>query len=570
MKLELSDDAQQALAADGSVLILGGPGSGKTTLSLLKAQGLIPDLKPGQEILFLSFSRAAVHQVVVRCGDVLTRTERQSVAVRTYHAFCMEILRTHGRLLSCKPARILYPRQERLQKASFEGEDWAVELQRLADEHGTYAFDQFAISCAALLQRVDSVRRLVANRYPVIIVDEFQDTNNAQWAVVRQLAEGSQLITLADPDQRIFEYDKTVDSARLDQLRAFLSPAEFDLGAQNHRSGDAGILGFADALLHNRPLPTTADVTIHQNIYPNALDATVHARVAWLLGELHKRGTDRSSVAVLCRTNALVSHVSQVLGTEHKLLGTTYGPISHDVAWDVELAAAAAAVVASMLEWAPDQPAASVASTLESIADFYDLKNADKPSDSARKTAASYRAAAVKVSAGEAPRIDAAKHLVTAVKNFTLSGVPAVDWKQAQAILAAQKKLAELHDNSRLVRLFGARDTIGRALSERWATSGSYGAARELVRRALDQGQLLTANTDHRGVVLMNMHKSKGKEFDGVLLVEGTYGSKFFDTREPTPYFRSRRLLRVAITRARHKVVLVRPRGSLPLTGSYE
>lgn len=47
------------LAAAGHLLVTGGPGSGKTTIALLKAQKRIPNLKPGQEILFLSFSRAA-------------------------------------------------------------------------------------------------------------------------------------------------------------------------------------------------------------------------------------------------------------------------------------------------------------------------------------------------------------------------------------------------------------------------------------------------------------------------------------------------------------------------------
>src|SRR5450755_591039 len=193
MTFDLSDEAQRALDAEQSVLILGGPGSGKTTLSLLKAQRLVPDLKPGQEILFLSFSRAAVHQVVVRCSGVLRAVERRCISVKTYHAFCMEILRTHGRLLTAHQPRILYPRQERLMRSAFGGDDWSVERQRLADEDGIYAFDQFAISSADLLWRAASVRSLLADRYPVIILDEFQDTNDAQWAVVQQLAEGSQL-----------------------------------------------------------------------------------------------------------------------------------------------------------------------------------------------------------------------------------------------------------------------------------------------------------------------------------------------------------------------------------------
>lgn len=62
----------------------GGPGSGKTTIALLKAQKRIPDLKPGQEILFLSFSRAAVRQVLIgrRAADM----RRKAVALPPSHS----------------------------------------------------------------------------------------------------------------------------------------------------------------------------------------------------------------------------------------------------------------------------------------------------------------------------------------------------------------------------------------------------------------------------------------------------------------------------------------------------
>ena len=62
----------------------------------------------------------------------------------------------------------------------------------------------------------------------------------------------------------------------------------------------------------------------------------------------------------------------------------------------------------------------------------------------------------------------------------------------------------------------------------------------------------------------MTMHKSKGKEFDGVVLVEGQFRGPFFDSREKWPNPASRRLLRVGITRARHRVAIVRPNGALP------
>src|SRR3546814_4749 len=187
-----------------TTLFRSGPGSGKTTIALFKAQGRFATLKPGQEVLFLSFSRAAIRQVLLRCKEILTPSQRRAAVVHTYHAFCMEMLEAHGRLLHGRPVRFLYPGEERLQKSAFDG-DWSVERQRQAAEMGLYCFDLFAAGTADLLEGCAALRGLVADRFPMIIVDEFQDTDDNQWRIVRALSAVTDVFCLADPEQRIFD-----------------------------------------------------------------------------------------------------------------------------------------------------------------------------------------------------------------------------------------------------------------------------------------------------------------------------------------------------------------------------
>lgn len=562
MEVQLSEIAQGALDHDCPVLVLGGPGSGKTTLSLLKAQAILPALQPGQEILFLSFSRAAVREVEIRCRDILRSDERRQIAVRTYHAFAMDILRAHGRLLTGRAPRVVYPGDENLAKAAFEG-DWGAEAERLAREEGRYAFGQFAAAAARLVAGSASIASLLANKYPVVILDEFQDTDDAQWALVKALSARSKTVFMADPDQRIFDYDARVDPERLNHLRTHLSPAEFDLSGENHRSPDAGILQYANAVLTNRPLPDTKDV-IMRSYWANAFDGAVHAGVVWMLGSLRKAGIAHPSVVVLARTNSLVGKLSTILGQEHSFNGKTVRPVEHDVLWDADLTAAAALVVASILEWPSRSKDDALGQTFDRIADYFDAKNAASASNTARQSSERYRTAADRARRGEGQRLASSKALAASYDNgLTLQGDLARDWLQARDLLDARNDLSDLLANAKFVRLFRATDEIGSRLASAWDLRGSYGRAIDLVRRALEAGRLQADQRDPRGCVLMTIHKAKGKEFDGVLLVEGQYQGSFFrDTDTEAQRAAARRLLRVGITRARHQVAIIRPQGA--------
>jgi DNA helicase-2/ATP-dependent DNA helicase PcrA len=134
-----------------------------------------------------------------------------------------------------------------------------------------------------------AVRALYSDTYPVIIVDEFQDTNNDQWRAVRALSGTSTVICLADPDQRIFDYMEGVDETRIAQMIEQLRPSFFDLSKDNHRSPSSGLLDYANAVLHNDSSQAVPDsiVTVHYQA-PVTCEVKVHEAVVVLRGHLEK------------------------------------------------------------------------------------------------------------------------------------------------------------------------------------------------------------------------------------------------------------------------------------------
>lgn len=141
------------------------------------------------------------------------------------------------------PARNLTDEQKDAKKAAE-----AAERTCLAAVHGRICFDLYAPYVGDILHGSERIRQLVAAMYPVVILDEFQDTNEGQWRVVQALGDVCRLIALADPEQRIYGW-LGADPARLDHFRRGFRPTEVDLSTDNHRSAGTEIALFGNDLL---------------------------------------------------------------------------------------------------------------------------------------------------------------------------------------------------------------------------------------------------------------------------------------------------------------------------------
>lgn len=267
--VNLTEVQKNILRTDGHQLVTGGPGSGKTTVSILKAAKFAREqLRPSQRILFLSFARATVSRVLEAIDEEsqISREEKQRIEVDTYHSFFWRILKTHGYLVGF-PRRmsILTPPNEAIALSAVrsgykaaskltdaEKEEKRVreiaERLRLAEQEGQVCFDLFADRTATLLHGGDKIRKLVSTMYPFVILDEFQDTSADQWRVVQAIGMNSALIALADPEQRIFDFIGA-DPERLDHFKAVFNPTVHDLAGDNHRSKGTEIAMFGNDLL---------------------------------------------------------------------------------------------------------------------------------------------------------------------------------------------------------------------------------------------------------------------------------------------------------------------------------
>ena len=155
-------ERQRLLDCGGHALVIGGPGSGKTTIALMKALVRIKaGMLPGQSVLFLSFSRAAVARIAQASRLQLRKKDRALLNVQTFHSFFWDLLTTHAYLLGApQRIRILMPQDERVLNGGIREEkqpqEWALwirERERLFLSEGRIAFDLFAPK-AALLGRV--------------------------------------------------------------------------------------------------------------------------------------------------------------------------------------------------------------------------------------------------------------------------------------------------------------------------------------------------------------------------------------------------------------------------------
>lgn len=566
------DPRESILACQGHALVIGGPGSGKTTLALRKALARVhAGLVPGQTVLFLSFSRAAVTRVLDAAKLVVPKEELALLSVQTFHSFFWEILKTHAYLLGA-PRRlsILLPQDEKALSGGADEDDegwaeWRGERNRLFWEEGRTAFDLFALHASELLGKSLHVLGNIALSYPLIIVDEAQDTGDKAWQCIEWLAPHTQVVCLADLEQQIFDFLPGVGPERIKAIRAALDPLNVDLGNDNHRSPDTEILAFANDILTTKPrgAPYKGVTAISYGIGENAPNWNHLLRRA--LSELHRalradgKGTAKS-VVILTMGKGGALKISNALNA----LGANVGKIvRHKLLFDEAEALLTARFAAFLLEpKRTDDAELDVATGMELLA------AAKRATGTGKVAVDKLLEQALKIRAGKALTINIAnalREVIGRIREEGFSGDPAADWLFVKHALrqTGQAELMRAASQLDFLVAFQRGHRISAGLAAEWLRDGAYVRARQALDIALAQEQILDGIEEPPGLQVMNIHKAKGKQFDGVILVRELRHtadkpeSSFVWRGDDPPYPKSRRLFRVGATRAcRHLLIL--------------
>ena len=376
----LNPRQREAVVHAGSpLLIVAGAGSGKTSVLTKRIAWLLAErgVHPG-EIMSITFTNKAAAEMKERV-DALVGRRGNAMWVSTFHSMCVRILRREAQHLGVRSAFSVYdaddtrrlvglvtrdleldpkkfaPRAVAAQISNLKNEllgpDDAAERatntyeRKVAEVYGVYQarlrtanafdFDDLIMETVALLQRLPAVAEYYRRRFRHILVDEYQDTNPAQYVLVRELVapatpndDPAELCVVGDSDQSIYAF-RGANIRNIIEFEKDFPDARTIMLEQNYRSTQL-ILSAANAVISKnsgrRDKRLWSDQGDGEKVVGYVAD-NEHDEAAFVAGEidrLHDQGARYSEVAVFYRTNSqsrVFEDVFLRVGLPYKVVG---------------------------------------------------------------------------------------------------------------------------------------------------------------------------------------------------------------------------------------------------------
>jgi DNA helicase II / ATP-dependent DNA helicase PcrA len=346
--------------AGSPLLIVAGAGSGKTRVLTHRIGWLLAErhVHPG-EIMSITFTNKAAAEMKERV-DALVGRRSMAMWVSTFHSMCVRILRREAKHLGMRSQFSVYDADDTRRlvglvardleldpkkfaarglaaqisnlKNELLGPDDAVERatnefeRKVAEVYGLYQarlrsanafdFDDLIMETVALLQRLPAVAEYYRRRFRHVLVDEYQDTNHAQYVLVRELvapayagAEPGELCVVGDADQSIYAF-RGASIRNITEFERDFPNARTVLLEQNYRSTQT-ILSAANAVIARNTDRRDKRLWTSAGDGPKVIGYVAdneHDEAAFVAGEID-RLVDNSEirncdVAIFYRTNA--------------------------------------------------------------------------------------------------------------------------------------------------------------------------------------------------------------------------------------------------------------------------
>ncbi len=564
---ELNPAQKQAVTTtEGPVLVIAGAGSGKTRVltyrvaHLLATQGVQPN-----ELLAITFTNKAAGEMRERIeGAVGVRA--RAIWILTFHAACGRILRREAERLGYRSNFTIYDQADQLRLVK----DCLLELDRdpkrftprgihtqisnaknqligpdeyasrvasfydqtVADVYGLYQrrmfasnavdFDDLLMLTVDVLERFPEARERWAKTFRYVLVDEYQDTNHAQYVLLQQLAGGHRnLMVVGDPDQSVYGFRGADIRNILEFERDFPGTAVIPL-EQNYRSTNAILHAANTVISHNRE---RKDKRLWSELGEGEPVRVVevedeHAEARYVASEiaaLVEDGTSLSEIAVVYRTNAQSRVLEDVLvrqGVDYQVIG---GPRFYERA-EIKDAIAYLQVLdnptdAISLTRIANRPRRGVGDTsLARLQTFADgsggsLWDALGRAEEAGLATASLRAVQSLRSLLQSLMAAALELPVSALLEAVLERSGYLDALEAERTIEARGRIENLEELVGVAREFEAEGTEDPSLSQFLQEISLHSAQDELADESAGQ------------VTLMTLHNAKGLEFRAVFML---------------------------------------------------
>lgn len=559
------DKRQAALDSEAKVrLIEGAPGVGKTYFGCQLAQCELQShtvvKKSYQSVLFLTFARNAVARIrqayMLQTGNMRRLAGAESpakirVRIDTFAAFFWWLVDSYGRF--ALGGTHLRP--------------WFVGSRKTGADfvpqgHSGYTFNELK-ECTRVILGVSAVRELVSDVYPLVIVDEHQDIDLTLHEIIVQLAKGSNLVLLRGPGQCIYRgLHKFSPDEVLRRTDADLQPQHFTIsalgsGQQRHCAEICAFLSQYDnngtctfdnnrIQLRLKPLKTKKGI-------PNPLEMHIAIAVKDIDKKLKSLFPQQRSfsIGVLASTNRAVAEIykritegsdAYKLRSRHAFPLFDDGFLLHygrlilqllDDHWialerfqiDDALAAAALASLARTTDGASYQDYLPVAQCLVKV--VHRMRKPESGTDPMAKLQS------------DIGNIN--KHLYTK-KEKRSSGMPNMPFTKADSSLLAFLADRFLASITPLIKPSGVLNIK---------------KAKIAFEKTLQQRIVFEKLGLQRGIEIMTIHKSKGREFDGVVLALENDHTALWRSSSSVTEAEIDDLYRVAISRAREAFIVV-------------